>query len=297
MTRNEGLLSFLKQNFETFKNNKAFVAFYNSFVDDVQTCFESSIQASADNTGYSMEKVATKSIACQTAATLCGSAQVQAEILHNQILFHGLNSTLTYYFGQSDSVSLARLQASYNVMEANLELITSVYLTEDQLIDFQKKIVKFSTSSGTSSNVNRSFPTLTAKFVSDLKVTGKDILTAKKLVPSFKLSAPLFYAGVLVNCKIPPINVHHTTVIFMITNSITAAFLSHVSGSIDKKPNELLHSDKDGCIVYTKVKAGDAIATFRMIGFNDKIEYINIEIGKTNTFYIEMLPIEVAKVE
>ena len=126
--RNAALESFFDSNATTFTLDAAMKAIVATFKTDAATAVASSIIAETDNKGYSAEKHLSKFTVCETAAELCSNSQVKLDILGKIIISQSLHSALTYYSDASDALCGSRLMSIYNILLANLTLLTPDYL-------------------------------------------------------------------------------------------------------------------------------------------------------------------------
>ena len=183
-----------------------------------------------------------------------------------------------------------RLMNAYDIMNTNATLIIADYLTPAQLTSFLNKITAYTTISGTSMNVNKVSPVLTAKFKSDLKLTSQDIISIKKIMLKYKKSNPEFYYAVMICCKIPTVQVTHTPLVVTITSSIDGSPMADVKGTLTNS-KETPVSTKSGVMTYETVLGGNKEATFTHPKYISKEVDIHIISGETNSLSITMTPI------
>ena len=296
MNRNTATCTCLEKFLATFSTtDPALKSCYTKIKDDTADTVLSAIAASANNTGYSADKIIAKKEVSLIASSLSGSAQVKFDILNNNTLSKSLNSTISFYINASDAVTEVRLMNAYDIMNTNVTLITADYITPAQLTEFLNKITAYTTISGTSMNVNKVSPVLTAKFKSDLKLTSQDIISIKKIMLKYKKSNPEFYYAVMISCKIPTVPVSHTPFVVTISSSIDGSPIPDVKGTLTNS-NETPMSNKIGIMTYETVLGGNKVATFTHPEFISKEVDIHIISGETNSLSITMTPITIKEV-
>ena len=283
MKRDNSLCTFLGNNAAVYAGDDAFEDIVAKTTSDYALTVIAAAAAAADNTGYSLEKVNAKNIASLLASELCGSSQVKLDLLDNIVVSKSLNSTVTFYSKSTDVLCASRLQNAHDVMETNIAVITSSYLTAVQLTNFQTKITTFTGLSGTTTSVNTTSPVKTKALSTAIKTGSVNVLNIKKLSKKYQVTNPTFYDGLEKVCKIPPITVRHTPVIINITSAATGAPLAKVNGTLSKT-KELGTSTAAGVINYRNVSGGAAIATFSLDGYLTGVQKLRIKRGKTNTF-------------
>lgn len=245
--------------------------------------------AAADNTGYSLDKSIAKDSASAMGAQLCAGCIVQLKMLGNNALANSLHGAATYYSGTKDAICTNRLMSVYNVMNDNLALITTDYLTAAQLTTFLASINTYTTTKGSSTTVNNNSPVLTKAFNTAMKLTSEDVATLKELSKFYEISHPVFFAGINKACKMPAITVRHTPVVINVTDASTAAVLPGAESMLTKS-KEVLVSDIYGVIKYTKMSAGLSLGTISKPDYITKILPMDIIRGVTNTFNVALVP-------
>jgi len=290
MNRNTATCTCLENFLTTFSTtDPALKSCYTRIKNNTADTVLSAIAASANNTGYSADKIIAKKEVSLLASSLSGSAQVKFDLLDNNTLSKSLNSTQSFYINASDAITEVRLMNAYDIMNTNVTLITSDYITPTQLTDFLNKITAYTTISGTSMNVNKVSPVLTAKFKSDLKLTSQDIVSIKKIMLKYKKSNPAFYYAVMISCKIPTVQVSHTPLIVSITSSVDSSPIPDVKGTLTNS-KETPISSKKGVMTYETVLGGNKVATFTHPDFISKEVDIHIISGETNSLTISLTP-------
>lgn len=291
MNRNTATCNCLENNLGIFSTaDPALKSCYTKIKNDTADTVLSAIAASANNTGYSADKIIAKKEVSLIASSLSGSAQVKFDILNNNTLSRSLNSTQSFYINASDAVTEVRLMNAYDIMNTNATLITPDYVTPAQLTSFLNKITAYTTISGTSINVNKVSPVLTKKFKADLKMTSEDIVSIKKLMLKYKKTNTSFYYAVMVCCKIPAVPVVHTPLVVTITSSVDESPIPDVKGTLTNS-KETPISTKLGIMTYETVLRGNKVATFTHPKFISKEVDIHIISGETNSLSITMSPI------
>ena len=283
VTRDNGLCTFLDDNALVYADDVAFEAIATKTIADYALTKAAATADTANNKGYSVDKVISKDKVSILACQLCASSQVRLDMLGNNTLSKSLNSTVTFYSKASDSKAASRLQNVHDVMSKNLELITTDYLTAADLLTLQTEIDDYTGLSGTTTSVNANSPVITKQLAAAIKTGSVDVSNIKKLARKYLTTNPTFYNGLLKVCKIPPITVRHTTVIINVTDAGTAAPLDKVKGTLSKT-KELVTSNPAGIIIYSNVSAGLAISTYALPGFITGVQNVKIARGTTNSF-------------
>jgi hypothetical protein len=296
MNRNTGTCTCLDKFLSVFSTtDPALKEIYTKMKADSADTVLSAIAASANNTGYSADKIIAKNEVSLIASTLCSAAQVKLDLLKNNTLSKSLNSSQSYYSAASDAVAEVRLLNVYDIMNNNATLITTNFVSPADLTNFLNKINTYTTISGTSMNINKSSPVLTAKFKSDLKLTSEDIVSIKKLMLKYKKSNPTFYYTVIASCMIPVVAVSHTPLIITITNSMDGSAISDVKGGLTNSTMTPISNSK-GIMSYETTAGGDKVATFSHPKFLPKSVDIHIISGESNTLSITMNPIPIVEI-
>ena len=134
-TRNVTVCEFLlvPANAAIYAGNVAFSTFATKMQTDSAAAVVAGNNAAADNTGYSLDKKIAKDAASQVAAQQCANSKVKLDLLGNNAISKSLNGAATYYSSAKDAICGNRLMNVYNVMNTNLTLITTDYLTAAQL--------------------------------------------------------------------------------------------------------------------------------------------------------------------
>ncbi len=288
-TRNDSLVTFINDKEAEYADNPAFIALAIKVRADNELSIEASIEAAADNTGYSAEKMIAKINSCAIAAELSASCIVKLNLDKNLILSKSLHGTVSYYFSKSDALCGSRLMSAYNTMHDNLALITVDYITAAQLATFLTSITKYTGLTSSSNLVNGGSSVVTKKFEDTMKVMNENVLTVKLLAKKYKKTNSTFYNLLIKACKIPAITVLHTPVIFNISSTETGGVLAGVECTLSKS-KEVLVSNVGGVLQYTTVMAGSAIGTFKKPGFLTKIVAVDIVRGKKNSFFVNLIP-------
>lgn len=290
-TRNVTVCEFLlvPANEAIYTANVAFNTIATKMQTDSNAAVVAGDNAAADNTGYSMDKDISKEAVSQMAAQMCSSCKVKLDMLGNNAISNSLHGAATYYSSAKDAICGNRLMNAYNVMHANLAMITVDYLTAAQLATFLNKINAYLDTKGSSSLVNNNSPVLTSTYATAIKLTNKDVAIIKELAKFYKKTQPLFYAGLMKACKMPAVTVRHTPVIITITDASTTGVLAGVGGTLTKS-KELPVSNVAGVMTYATVLSGSATSTFAKTGFITAIRTINILRGKTNSYAVALVP-------
>ena len=289
MTRNSGLNAYFGMNEASYTGDPAMQAIVDKFIIDTAKAVLSGDAAAANNTGYSADKLTEKLFVSNLAAVLCAKCQVKLDLLGNKAVSQALNGAMSFYFTAADALCGTRLMNVYNVMNKNIALMTADYLTAAQLATFLTRINTFTTMSGSTTAVNTNMPVLTKQFDTDLKVASDDVVVVKMLVKGYKTTNNVFYNGVMKACKVPAVNVHHTTVSINITDTETTGVLAGVKGTLTKS-KELPVSNVGGVMLYSTVPAGMATGTFAKVGYITKVMSIDIKRGKFNSYAVGLTP-------
>ena len=290
-TRNISVCAFLDDpiNAAIYAMNVAFSTIATKMKADCAAAVIAGTNAATDNRGYSVEKAMAKEAASELAAQLCASSKVKLDILGNLAISKSLNGNITHYFAANDAECTNRLMNVYDIMDANLVMITADYLKPAQLATFLSKINTYTNTKGSSTLVNNNSPVLTKAYNEAIKLTNADLIIIKQLVKFYKTSEFGFYNSMNKACKMPAIAVRHTPVIVTITDAYTTEVLPGVDGTLTKS-KELPSSNSYGIMTYATVLAGNATATFAKAGYITAIVPLNILRGKTNAVTVALTP-------
>jgi len=286
--RDNSTCTYLQKNAVAFKDDVAFETLVAKTKADYALTVIAAAATTEDNTGYSAEKMFAKTEAGTFCSECCASSQVKLDLLGNITLYQSLNSSTSFYTKAADARSASRLQNMHDVMQTNLAIITPDYLTAAQLTTLQNKIDKYTSTSGTTTEVNSTSPVKTQALVNAIKTGAKNVINLKKLARKYSATNPTFYNELVRVCKLPAISIRHTPVNITVTDAATGLPLPGVIGTLSKTA-ELGVGTQSGIINYTNVLAGKAIATYAHPGYITGIQNIKIKRGRTNAFAFALL--------
>ena len=289
MKRNGSICTILNKNASIFEDDVSFCAIATKMQEDTDTVVANSAAAETNNKGYSMAKYTAKNEASELAADLCANSQVKLNLLNNLILSKSLNSAITFYSKASDATCSSRLMSVYKVMEDNIEIITSDYLTAGQLADLLAKINKFTNLASQTGVVNSGATVLTKQFKTAMKATNANVKTIIKLVNKYEKTNPTFYSVVMAACKLPTVTKLNTSVSIDVFDAESKGVLAKVAGTLTKSKHKPF-SNVAGVMLYINVLAGTATLSFSLKDYITKLLTINIKRGRMNKFTVYLTP-------
>jgi hypothetical protein len=199
----------------------------------------------------------------------------------------GLHDAENYYFNVSDAECAGRLQGAHDLMNTNLPTLSPDYVTSTDLSAFQTLINNFTTAQGTSESVHAISPAFTAQFKSALKVVDKDVVSILKLGKKFRLSNPNFYTALAKQCKIPAVNIHHTTLHITVLDATTGAPVSGCTITVSNTKKTAL-TDTAGFGEINDLHDGNPTISITAVGYNTYSSLIHITSGRENNYTIQL---------
>jgi hypothetical protein len=287
LSRDAGLATFLNDNAAEYATNNAFIAIATKYATDYGILTGTVPAAGADNSGFNEEKLDNKELASAEAATLSASAQVQLDSLGMFSVSGKLHDAENYYFNVSDAESAGRLQGAHDTMNDNLPTLSPDYVTSGDLSAFQTLIDNFTKAQGTSESVHAISPAFTAQFKSALKVVDKDVVSILKLGKKMKISNPNFYTALVKQCKLPAVNVHHTTLHITIQDKTTGAPVA--GGTITvSNTKKIATADTAGFGEIDELHDGNPTLNITAPGYTTYSSLIHIASGRENDYTIQL---------
>ena len=118
--RDNGLCTFLADNATAYTGDAAFEDVVEKQAADYALTVTAAAATTADNTGYSVEKVNAKYAGSIMASEMCASSQVKLDMLGKIVISQSLNSSFSFFYNCSDVLSASRMQNVHDVIETNI---------------------------------------------------------------------------------------------------------------------------------------------------------------------------------
>lgn len=253
MTMYSGIDTFLTDKAAVYAANVAFTKQTALFTTAFDTAVTKSLKTNTDNKGFSVDKDLAKKAMAERTAILAGFARVRFSELGKFDLAGQLSIAVSEYTRVSDSVSSKMAQAALDLMNANIADLTPDYVTAADLTALQTLITAFANTRGSSAMTKQTEPADTAAFKEAIKQCDKTIDDLLILGRFYIATDPDFYNQLLLVAVMPAVNIHHTSLIIQVTDSVTNAPLQGVTASIGDKSAV---SDLTGTISIYKIKSG-----------------------------------------
>jgi hypothetical protein len=285
MTMYAGTDTFLTDNVAVYTGNVAFETEKAKFDAAYVLVKKVAAKTGTDNSGFSEEKNLAKTEMAKQAAKLSGFAKVRFEDLGELDLAGQLHIGDSDYTHLSDSQSVTRAQATHDLLNANLAMLTPDYVTAANITALDTVIGDFESAQGSSDAVHQTEPEDTSAFKDSLPVIDKSLGNLKLLGRFYEDTASEFYNELLLVTQIPPVNVHHTNVNVKVTATEDGHPIANATGALSNS-DKTGESDLNGVLHIEEVRSGDAVLTVSATGRKTLQQQIDIERGTDNNFNV-----------